>query len=493
MNLLLCLCRRVVSVALLLVAGALSVPHCLAAEIEQNRFNVLMIAIDDLRPELGCYGVAAAQSPNLDALARESVLFERHYVQVPTCGASRFALLTGRSPATSGVSADNAALYSGASALLKEQQAGAQSLPELFRRSGYRTVCIGKISHTADGRVFEYNGKGDGRDEVPHGWDELATPFGSWKRGWGIFFAYSGGRSREDGGGHRDLMEFTVEKDSDLPDGQLADAAIEQLQGFQKSGQRFFLGLGFFKPHLPFVAPRQDWDAIVEEDVALPELDDRIDSPYWHASGEFYKYEFPFEKNRPLDDASQKAARRAYLACVRYVDRQVGRVLDSLRRLKLEQETVVVVWGDHGWHLGEQQIWGKHSPFERAVRSALIVRVPGVSRAGLKTNALAETVDLYPTLVDVCAPEFQKTHLPLDGVSLTPVLSGKSSSVRDAAVSYWRDAVSIRTVSHRLIARRKAGKVSPVALYELADQDDSNVDIAKTSPAVVERMLKLVP
>ena len=137
----------------------------------------------------------------------------------------------------------------------------------------------------------------------------------------------------------------------------------------------------------------------------------------------------------------------------------MGRVLDSLRRLKLEQETVVVVWGDHGWHLGEQQIWGKHSPFERAVRSALIVRVPGVSRAGLKTNALAETVDLYPTLVDVCAPEFQKTHLPLDGVSLTPVLSGKSSSVRDAAVSYWRDAVSIRTVSHRLIARRKAGKV----------------------------------
>jgi arylsulfatase A-like enzyme len=147
----------------------------------------------------------------------------------------------------------------------------------------------------------------------------------------------------------------------------------------------------------------------------------------------------------------QKVARRAYLACVRYVDRQVGRVLESLKKLELEQDTVVVVWGDHGWHLGEQQIWGKHSPFERAVRSALIIRVPGVSRAGLQTTALAETVDLYLTLVDVCRPAFQKTHHPLDGVSLTPVLTGESSSVRDTALSYWRDAVSVRSDTHRLI------------------------------------------
>ena len=154
---------------------------------ESNKFNVLFIAIDDLRPELGCYGVKAAQSPNLDRLAESSVLFNRHYVQVATCGASRYALLTGRSPASSGVTRSNAAAYSGASALKAKQQPGAQSMPELFRRSGYQTVCIGKISHTADGRVYAYNGSGDGRDELPGAWDELPTPFGSWKRGWGIF------------------------------------------------------------------------------------------------------------------------------------------------------------------------------------------------------------------------------------------------------------------------------------------------------------------
>ena len=184
--------------------------------------NVLLIAIDDLRTELGCYGLPYVQSPSLDQLASEGVLFTNHFVQVPTCGASRYALLTGRSPRNSGVTRKNQAFYQGDSALSVNQTAGAQTMPELFRRSGYQTTCIGKISHTADGRVFEYNGTGDGRDELPHAWDELATPFGSWKRGWGIFFAYANGRSREDGSGIRDLMEFKVEQDEELPDGLLA-------------------------------------------------------------------------------------------------------------------------------------------------------------------------------------------------------------------------------------------------------------------------------
>ena len=219
-----------------------------------NRYNVLLIAIDDLRPELGCYGVQQAQSPHLDRLARESILFDRHYVQVATCGASRYALLTGLSPSSSGVTRSNGAAYAGRSAIRAQPLPGAQTMPELFRRSGYRTICVGKISHTPDGRVFAYNGSGDGRDELPGAWDELPTPFGDWKRGWGIFFAYAGGRHREDGGGHKDLMEFVAEKDDDLPDGMLATTTIDRLQALQKSGKRFLLGVGFFKPHLPFVA-----------------------------------------------------------------------------------------------------------------------------------------------------------------------------------------------------------------------------------------------
>ena len=160
----------------------------IASSIASEKPNVLFIAVDDLRPELGCYGVNYALSPNLDKFANTSVIFRNHYVQVSTCGASRYALLTGRSPNNSGAMQNNA-LHGGRTAIQDKQLPGAQTMPELFRRSGYETVLIGKISHTADGRVFSYNGKGDGRHEMPGAWDRLATPMGQWKRGWGIFFA----------------------------------------------------------------------------------------------------------------------------------------------------------------------------------------------------------------------------------------------------------------------------------------------------------------
>jgi arylsulfatase A-like enzyme len=477
------------SIAALAILGHLSIS--LNAD-DHNRFNVLFIAVDDLRPELGCDGVKHAQSPNLDRLASQGALFMRHYVQVPTCGASRYALLTGRSPARSGVSSSNAALYAGKSALSAKELAGAQTMPELFRRSGYRTVCIGKISHTPDGRVFAYNGKGDGRVEMPHAWDALPTPFGAWKRGWGIFFAYAGGRHREDGLGHRDLMEFTAERDEDLPDGQLAAAAIENLKRFKDSDQRFFLGLGFFKPHLPFVAPKQDWDAFEDVEISLPP-NEKIASPFWHGSGEFYKYDAPFEKKRPLANASQIAARRAYLVCVRYVDRQVGKVVSSLEELGLAENTIVVVWGDHGWHLGEQQIWGKHSPFERAVRSVLMIRAPGIANAGMKTSALAESIDLYPTLIDLCRPKFSRTEHALDGTSLRPILEGKSESVRPAALSYWRSAISVRTETHRLIVRKSPDAATPVELYDLSNDADNRINRLSDDPDVVQQLMKFVP
>ena len=459
---------------------------------EQNRYNVLFIAIDDLRPELGCYGLDYGQSESLDKFAESAVVFDRHYVQVATCGASRYALLTGRSPASSGVTRNNAAFYSGQSALKQQRLPQAQSLPELFRRSGYHTVCIGKMSHTADGRVFSYDGKGDGREEVPHGWDALQTPLGAWKRGWGIFFAYAGGRHREDGGGHRELMEFQARKDEDLPDGLLAAEAISQLRSFRENDRRFFLGLGFFKPHLPFVAPRQDWEAMARADVDASSWP-RVESPYWHRSNEFFKYSTPFDKTRPLAVDARKTARRAYLACVRYVDRQVGRVLTELERLGLADTTIVVIWGDHGWHLGEQQIWAKHSPFERANRSTLLVRAPGVSQPGLKTSALVETIDLYPTLTDLCAPRFRQTAHALDGISLKPVLTGEKDSIRDAALSYWNDAVSVRSRTHRLVARVRNQKIVHTELYDLTVDPDSVANIAAADTATVDELVGQIP
>jgi len=468
---------RRLSIAFCIIVSLLMTASVVRADSSgQNRYNVLFIAIDDLRPELGCYGVEAAQSPHLDRFAESAVQFDRHYVQVATCGASRYALLTGRSPASSGVTRSNNALYG----LNQKQLPGAQSLPELFNRSGYRTVCIGKISHTPDGRVFAYNGSGDGRPELPHAWDELATPFGPWKRGWGTFFAYAGGKHREDGGGHRDLMEFVAEEDDDLPDGLMATEAIAQLKKLKQSDEPFFMGLGFFKPHLPFVAPRQDWLAVENLDIPLPPQG-KIDSPHWHRSGEFFKYKSPLGP-RPIDAAAQTQARRGYYACVRYVDRQVGRVLDALDDLELADDTIVVVWGDHGWHLGEQQIWGKHTPFERANRSVLMIRVPGVSKPR-RTTALAETIDIYPTLVELCEPEFRDTRWSLDGKSLVPILSGKQPQVRETATSYWNKAISVRTPTHRAIF---AG--DHVELYDLSESLDSMENVADENPKLVEQI-----
>ena len=457
-----------------------------------NRYNVVFIAVDDLRPMLGAYGADFVQSPHLDRFAEQSLRFNHHFVQVPTCGASRYSLLTGRSPAhTHALS--NHAFYRGPTQLAPETIDGAQTMPELFRRSGYRTISIGKISHTADGLVYEYDGSGDGRVEVPHAWDELPTPYGVWERGWGIFFAYADGRHREQHSGYKPVMEFQAEDDEDLPDGLLANTAVNRLKELKDSGGRFFLGVGFFKPHLPFVATRGDWEAFDGVEFSAPTHPEPIDSPYFHPSNEFHQYQLPFPANTPLAREDRQTARKAYAAAVRYVDRQIGKVLGALDDTGLADGTVVVVWGDHGWHLGEYAIWGKHTPFERALRSALFIRAPGMKRAGQATGALVETLDLYPTLVELCNPSFSRTAHELDGRSLVPLLDGQAETVRDSAISYWRDAVSVRTSSHRLIVRDEEGKRTPLELYDMGQGPDPADNIIAHEPEVVERLLKMIP
>ena len=482
---------KIGSVSIRLMIAPIILKFSIAFSIASDKPNVLFIAVDDLRPELGCYGVNYALSPNLDQFAKTSVTFRNHYVQVSTCGASRYALLTGRSPSNSGAM-QNHALHGGKTAIQDKQLPGAQTMPELFKRSGYETVLIGKISHTADGRVFSYNGKGDGRHEMPGAWDRLATPMGQWKRGWGIFFAYGNGKHREDGKGHKDLMEFIVEKDTDLPDGLLAESAISQLTLLKATKRPFFMGLGFFKPHLPFVAPKQDWEAFEKITIPAPSDKKPFDSTYKHGSGEFFKYSTPYEKTRPLNRDSANMARRAYLACVRYVDRQIGKVLSHLEKTGLAKNTIVVVWGDHGWHLGDAQQWGKHTPFEIANRSVLMIRTPGID-GGFSTNALAETLDIYPTLIDLCEPEFNKTHHPLDGISLVPVLRKEKDSVRKYATSYWRDAISIRSKTHRLVAKMKGKKNVNKELYDLSERLDTIDNILSKNSEIEEELTKQIP
>ena len=398
-------------------------------------------------------------------------------------------MLTGRSPENSGVVGGNHAFYRGETAISPVEEPGAQTMPELFRRSGYQTSLIGKMSHTADGRVFAYDGTGDGREEMPLAWSESLTPLGSWKRGWGIFFAYANGIHREDGSGYMPLWEFKVKEDNELPDGQMAEQAIAKLKQYGSSGDRFFMGLGFFKPHLPFVAPKQDWDAFEGVDIPLPPAE-KIDSPYYHKSGEFYKYHTAHEKTHPLSDDAIRNSKRAYLACVRYVDRQVGRVLDTLEETGLMKDTIVVDWGDHGWHLGEQQIWAKHTPFERANRSVLMIATPKMRTAGRENESLVSSIDLYPTLVELCNTKFRSTKHELDGVSLVPTLRHERTRVREVTKSYWRKATSIRDDRYRLVTTLKDDGTRDNELYDLSETEDSVENIAEREPEICERLLK---
>ena len=477
-------------VSLLACLFSLLATACTQAQTDtqanHNRYNVLFIAVDDLRPELGCFGVDYVKTPNIDRLASTGIVFKQHFVSVPTCGASRYALLTCRDPSNSGGN-DNGAMFGGRSALKQEQLPGAQTLPELFRRSGYHTTLIGKISHTPDGKVYNYNGTGDGRPEMPGAWDDFATPYGPWQRGWGAFFAYADGKHREDGGGHRDLLQFVVDKDTDLPDGLMAQTAIEKLKALKQGGKPFFMGLGFFKPHLPFVAPRQDWDAVAKWDVPTPVFREGMDSDFTSNSGEFYGYHTTWQKTRPLALDSTMQAKRGYLACMRYTDRQVGKVLDALDELGLADNTIVVLWGDHGWFLGEGAMWGKHSALEFGVHSPLIIRAPGTAKPGRATDAIASTLDIYPTLIDLCKPTFTKTEHQLDGVSLKPILTGEREAVRGQAWSWWRGAFSSRSLTHRFIAKpNKDGTFSDIELYDLRNPDGPWVNVADQQPEVVK-------
>ncbi len=484
----------------LILLGALPLPTAAQEkQAERSAKNVLFIAVDDLRPELGCYGSSAARTPHMDAFAETALRFDRHYVQAPSCGPSRYALLTGRSPASSGA-LGNEALYRGSTRLRAEAE-GAQSLPEAFRRGGYHTVCIGKISHTPDGRVFAYNGQGDGRPELPNAWDELATPFGPWARGWGSFFAYAGGAHREDGEGHRALTEFTAESDTDLPDGLMAEAASEKLGELKEAGKPFFMGLGFFKPHLPFVAPRADREAMADVEISAPTWPKDWSVPSAHGSGEFKRYDSPWfdgpEGRLPLTDEEAVEARRAYLACVRYVDRQIGQVLEALESEGLAESTIVVIWGDHGWHLGESGVWGKHTMLDRSLRSVLLVRAPGVTVPGTQTVSLASSIDLAPTLLGLCELQDSPMAAPLDGLDLAPVLADPTQTVRTETAAYFGSTKAmwgtVRTDRHRLIARRKEGVWTNPRVFDCSASEDPTPATEVTSEEVVAELLAKLP
>jgi len=413
-------------------------------ETRREHPNVLFIAIDDLRPELGCFGAKHIHSPHLDALAAGGLRFERQYAQVPTCGASRFSMLTGRRPSKPMHYGNNAFRT-----LRNESGEGPLPMPNSFRHAGYTTVCLGKISHSHDGLDAK------GHQQLPGAWDRTPTQPGVWKDNRYLLHGYAkGGRRTRD---HRPIVEAFDVTDEDYPDGMLAKQAIGELERLSTKAKPFFLAVGFFKPHLPFAAPKRYWDLYDRDKIPLsPHPDKPGHLPKvngWVQSGEVTRnYVGAGYEDKHWSEAERRRLRHGYFACVSYVDAQVGKVLDALERLGHRDDTIVVVWGDHGWHLGDQALFGKHTTFEAALRSTLILRVPGQKHPGTSTRALVESLDIYPTLAELCGVEFPKG---LSGRSFVRLLDDPTRAHRSRARSWWRRgkrfAVSDRSDTERRV------------------------------------------
>jgi arylsulfatase A-like enzyme len=376
----------------------------------RQRKNVLFIGIDDLRPKLRCYGDRSAKTPNIDRLASKSLLFERAYCQQAVCAPSRASLLTGLRP-------DTTKVYDLKTSFRKTVP-NAVSLPELFKLDGYHSESIGKIFH------------GDPLTLDPQSWSVPEQMPILLKRD-----QYVLAKNKDDADPWKktSALERVDVPDSAYRDGQIADAALEALARLRS--RPFFLGVGFNKPHLPFAAPSRYWDLYNPADLPVapnPYLAEDAPAHALQAYSELRSYgDYP-EKG-PMPEHKVRAALHGYYACVSYIDAQIGKLLDAMDRLDLARNTVIALWGDHGWHLGEQDYWGKTTNFEVCVRAPLLISVPG-EKGGQRTRALTEFVDIYPTLAEACSLPRPDS---LEGLSLMPLFRDPRRSWKKAAFSQY--------------------------------------------------------
>ena len=452
--------------------------------------NILFICIDDLRRDLGCYG-ANVKSPNLDQLASEGSLFFNHYVQVPTSGASRASMLTGRLPRTNG-DLNNSACESRITR--RKDKTGPESLFHHLRNNGYYTVGIGKVSHSADGYIYGYTSPKSNRREMPESWDELLYDYGKWNSGWDAFFGYSNGTNRQGQKYQVKPYECAPCDDEGLQDGLTARIAVDKLKTLAKSEEPFCMVVGFYKPHLPFNSPKKYWDLYDEKEIGIspmPEIPENIyPNISLHSSGEFCGYRLGEEKpslqNRVSDEYAKKV-RHAYYACISYTDAQVGKVLQALKESGKMENTIIVVWGDHGWHLGDFRVWGKHTLYESALNSTFMMKVPG-GKKGVKNTRIVSSVDIYPTLMDLCGVEAPEG---LDGKSFKKLLTNpKDKKWEEAAYSSFGAGTSVRVPGYRLTRYRHKGKWLDV-LFKYKNRRYETENIAEKYPKIVKQLLPI--
>lgn len=476
----------------LLLLASFTVSH---GAFGEKPLNVLFIAVDDLRTDLGCYGAAHMKTPHMDRLAAGGLLFERAYCQVAVCNPSRSSVLSGTRPDTTGI-LDN-------QHFMRTLMPHVISLPQHFKNHGWHTVSLGKIYHHSE--------REPGED--PLSWSEepwyRGKPAPTWFSKESLDFIERMKKLPKSEQSHLlrgPPFEASDTSDDLHPDGQTALKAIETLRRLKQQKQPFFLGVGFVKPHLPFNCPQKYWDLYPAESIQLPaNYAPRTDvpEPALHDPYELRSYGTVPKEGTPIIDAMALNLIRGYRACVSFMDAQLGRVLDELDKLDLAKNTLVVLWSDHGYHLGEHGLFTKMTNFELGTRVPLIVRTPGMKTAGQKTQALIELVDLYPTLAELAA-----LPLPahLEGTSFAPLLENPALPWKKASFSqYLRkgrpgimgkgplafDGRSIRTAEWRYTEWKDAeGKLLGTELYDHTQDPAENTNLA-ADPAHAETLQHL--
>lgn len=378
--------------------------------------NILFIAVDDLRPEINVCDANHIQSPSIDRLAAEGLTFNRTYCNIPVCGASRASILSGVRPGVH--------RFLGYSTYQQEDYPGVLSLPMHFKNNGYTTISNGKVYHH--------------RNDDKEAWNEIWRPKPHYSPTDYVLEKNVELDNQQEVRGYP--YENAEVHDTLYRDGRIAKKSVDDLKKLKENGEPFFLAVGFMKPHLPFNAPEKYWDLYNREDISLPANYIQPESTprrAFHNFGELRHYYSVPEKG-PVSKVMAKQLIHGYYACVSYTDAQIGKLLDTLDELELADNTVVILWGDHGWNLGDHKLWCKHCNFESSLHVPMIVKAPGKIK-GKKSDAITEFIDVYPSLCELAGLPIPE-HV--DGESFVPVMEGEEKQ-KDYAISKFHNGVTL--------------------------------------------------
>lgn len=462
---------------------------------QQDRPNILFIAVDDLRPELGCYGVKEIKTPNFDRLAASGVMFSRAYCQQAVCNPSRASLMTGLRP--------DAIKVWDLVTDFRDAKPDAVTLPQHFRANGYRAVAFGKIYHNTFPDDVSW-------DEPTHQAKEVEARSAAERRALAEFkqkLKAEGKRPQAIERMRGRATEAQDVVDERTPDGKRTVDAIEKMRELAGGKEPFFLAVGYVRPHLPLVSPKKYWELYDRSRIPLASngflprgspavaFGDRSKGGFYELNGYMDYADAPSPFDGPLSEAQQRELKHGYYASVSFIDAQVGRLLDEVDRLGLREKTIVVLWGDHGWKLGEHGGWCKQTNYEIDTRAPLMIRAPGAKGNGGQCAALVEFVDLYPTLCELAALPAPKG---LAGTSLVPLLTGGAAKVKDGAYSQFPRShagreymgYAVRTDRYRYIewVDQANGETEARELYDHVTDPDENENIASEQAEVVGRL-----